>query len=192
MYKLFLPLTFVAFLSAPTNAQTLAYGADNPLILTTFRQQGVVEAAGALTLQAALSLTTRANADLASARNEVSAVEAAVLQAGVRPNPSLGLEIQDKRRETRETTLQLNAPIELGGKRAARINAAERGLDAANAEFKAKQAEIRAAVISAFFDVLGAQERTLLAQESVELAKRATNVAAKRVIAGKVLGIAQN
>jgi cobalt-zinc-cadmium efflux system outer membrane protein len=94
--------------------------------------------------------------------------------------------VQDTRRETRETTLQLSQPIELGGKRRARIQAAERGRDAASADFDTKRSEIRAAVITAFFEVLAAQERVRLAQDSAGLAQRATTVAARRVAAGKV------
>jgi cobalt-zinc-cadmium efflux system outer membrane protein len=74
----------------------------------------------------------------------------------------------------------------LGGKRAARVQAVERGRDAAGAELNTKQGEVRAAAISAFFDVLTAQERMRLAQESADLAQRATTVASKRVMAGKV------
>jgi cobalt-zinc-cadmium efflux system outer membrane protein len=94
--------------------------------------------------------------------------------------------VEDTRSATRTTTLQLNQPVELGGKRAARIDAAERGRDAARAELNAKRAEIRAAVTAAFFDTLVAQERLRLAQAGVELAQRATDVARRRVLTGKV------
>ena len=114
------------------------------------------------------------------------AIEASVLQAGVRPNPDLAASIEDLRKATRTTTIQLNQALELGGKRAARIGAAEQGRDAAYADLAAKRAEIRAVVITAFFDVLTAQERVSLAQSSVELSQRATTVASKRVLAGKV------
>ncbi|OYZ54461.1 MAG: cobalt-zinc-cadmium resistance protein, partial [Hydrogenophilales bacterium 16-61-112] len=85
---------------------------------------------------------------------DVMALTKRITQAGVRPNPQISTLIEDTRRSTRTTTLQLNQPIELGGKRAARIDAAERGRDAASADFDAKRAEIRAAVMTAFFDVL--------------------------------------
>jgi cobalt-zinc-cadmium efflux system outer membrane protein len=108
------------------------------------------------------------------------------LQAGALPNPSLELAVEDTRRETRETTVQFSQPIELGGKRNARLHAAQRGRDAASAELNTKQADVRAAVITAFFDVLAAQERLRLAQDSVQLAQRATITAARRVATGKV------
>ena len=77
-------------------------------------------------------------------------------------------------------------PIELGGKRAARLAAAARALDQANVGLQAKQAETRSAVTSAFFEVLGAQEQVRLVQASLELARNATSIAGKRLQAGKV------
>jgi cobalt-zinc-cadmium efflux system outer membrane protein len=144
------------------------------------------EPAAPLTLNAALELALGANPELSAAGRELEALDATITQAQARPNPELSALIEDTRRETRTTTLQLNQPIELGGKRSARIEAAERGRDAASLELDAKRAEIRAVVTEAFFDVLVAQERLRLAQASVELAQRATGAAARRVTAGKV------
>lgn len=184
MYRFLLPLCLMAF-GLPSSAQT-ALAANETFQSATANSARITEPAAPLTLQAALQMALDANADLSAARYELQAVEASVLQAGALPNPALGFEVQGARRETRETTLQLSQPIELGGKRSARVRAAERGRDAASAEFNAKQAEVRAAVITAFFDVLASQEHIRLAQDAVDLARRATTVAANRVAAGKV------
>jgi cobalt-zinc-cadmium efflux system outer membrane protein len=144
------------------------------------------EPAAPLTLNAALELALGTNPDLSAAGHELEALDATITQAQARPNPELSALIEDTRRETRTTTLQLNQPVELGGKRGARIEAAERGRDAASLELDAKRAEIRSAVTAAFFDMLVAQERLRLAQASVELAQRATGAASRRVTAGKV------
>jgi len=145
-----------------------------------------IEPAAPLTLQAALALAAGANPELSAARHEVGAVEGALLQAGLAPNPSLSLERVDTRRDTRETTLQLSQPLELGGKRAARVQAAERGRDSAAAELALKGAQLRADVIAAWFAVLGAQEQLRLAREAEDLAQRAAAATARRVAAGKV------
>ena len=184
MYRYLLPFSLVAF-GLPLSAQTLP-PTSSSIESPQAHPNRVVEAVGPLTLQAALGMALGANAELSAAQYELQAVEASVLQAGVLPNPALEVGVQDTRRTTRETTVQLSQPIELGGKRAARVNAAERGRDAAMAELHAKRADIRASVISSFFDVLVAQERVSLAENSAELAKRATTVAARRVAAGKV------
>ncbi|MBU1690685.1 MAG: TolC family protein [Gammaproteobacteria bacterium] len=191
MRRRLLPLGLAALFFNPSFAQTTDAGRGDAYETSHVRAPRATEPRTAepiapLTLKAALELALGANPDLSAAGRELEAVEATIIQAQVRPNPEISTSIEDTRRATRTTTLQLNQPIELGGKRAARIDAAERGRDAASAELDAKRAEIRAAVVAAFFDVLVAQERLRLAQASVELAQRATTAASRRVTAGKV------
>ena len=186
MYRLLLPLSLVAFV-LPTLAQTVAAPDPNSTIFPNrSRPAALIEPAAPLTLPAALRMAWDANADLSAARHELQATEASVVQAGALPNPTLEVSAEDRRRETRETSYLLSQPIELGGKRNARVQAAERGKDAASAEFDAKRADVRATVITAFFDVLAAQERLRLAEESAQLARRGADAASRRVAAGKV------
>lgn len=185
MYRFLLPLSLMAF-SLPGNAQTTIGGPNNAYVTSGPGSARHAEPAAPLTLQSAIRFAMQSNPDLSAAHYELQAVEASVLQANVLPNPSVEIGIEDRRRESRESTLQLSQLIELGGKRSARMRAAERGVDAANAELNAKRAEVRASVIAAFFDVLSAQERLRLAGESAELAQRATMAASRRVAAGKV------
>ncbi len=145
-----------------------------------------LEPATPLTLQHALALALAGNPDLVVAAREVDATQAALLQSRVRPNPELSTLLEDTRSASRTTTIQINQPIELGGKRAARIDAAQRERDIADADLRTRRAELRATVAAAFHAVLAAQERVQLSAESVELARRATDAAAKRVQAGKV------
>lgn len=164
----------------PSYAQTVDTGRNGAY------ETRAAEPAAMLTLKAALALALDANPELSAAGRELEAVEATITQAGVWPNPQISTLIEDTQRSTRTTTLQLNQPIELGGKRAARIEAAERGHDAVSADLDAKRADIRAAVMTAFFGVLIAQERLRLVESSVLLAQRATTAASQRVAAGKV------
>ncbi len=186
MRRRLLPLGLAALFFNPSFAQTIDAGGNGAYEASGVRAPRAAEPAAPLTLKAALELALGANPDLSATGRELEAVEATITQAQVRPNPQISTLIEDTQRSTRTTTLQLNQPIELGGKRAARIEAAERGRNAASAELDAKRAEIRAAVMTAFFDVLAAQERLRLAQSSVMLAQRATLAASRRVTAGKV------
>lgn len=188
MRRYFLPLGLAAISIQPVLAQSWPspspdedhrpYVAEAPPKL--------VELASPLSLAGALDLAFKANAELSAAARELEAVEASAVQAGLLPNPKVAALVEDTRRETRTATLLLDQPIELGGKRAARVQAAERARDAAAAELLSKKAEVRSGLISAFFDVLIAQERVRLAGESAALARRATDAAARRVAAGKV------
>lgn len=150
---------------------------------------GVVEEWSVMTLRAAENLALTSNADLAVAARELEATEGAVIQGAARPNPGLAFLLEDTRKATRTTTLQLNQPIELGGKRTSRLDAAVRGREIAAVELDVRRAEIRATVAANFFDVLSAQERVRLARDIANLAKRATEVARKRVASGKVAPI---
>ncbi len=139
-----------------------------------------------LTLAVAIQTALDSNPELSAARLEVEATLGARTQAGVFQNPTLSAQIEDLKRDTRTTTVLLSQPIELGGKRSARIEAAERATDVARVQFEGKQAELRASVTAAFFAALIAQERVLLAQRSLDLAGRGSQAATNRVVAGKV------
>lgn len=182
--KLFLPLGLAAIIFNPSLALEMkSLGKYEAVESAALR---VTEPAAPLTLKAALELAYGANAALSTAKRELEAVTGSILQAGLRPNPRVEAIIEDPRPENRLTALYVNQPLELGGKRPARVAAAERRLDVASAELSAMRAEIRAAVMVAFFDVLVAQERFLLTQGLVELSQRATTAASKRVTAGKI------
>jgi outer membrane protein, heavy metal efflux system len=139
-----------------------------------------------LTLERAIALATSRNPTLSAARRELEAADGAVQQAGARPNLTLNTSIEDTRRDTRTTTTTLDLPLELGGKRQARVTAAERARDVARASLANAQAQVRAAAIASFFQTVVAQERATLSAASAELAGRAAEAVGKRVTAGKV------
>jgi cobalt-zinc-cadmium efflux system outer membrane protein len=172
MRRLVAPLCLAALSSSPLLAQTGV--------------SALPSVQRAIDLPQAIARALADSPALAAARLEVEATEAARLQAAARPNPTLGMEVEDTRRESRTTTLQLSQPIELGGKRAARVLAADRARDLAQAQLAAQRADVRAAVTSAHFDALLAQERVRLAQASLQLARGGAEVASKRVVAGKI------
>lgn len=143
-------------------------------------------ASQALTLAEAQRLALTHNPDLATARLELQAQQGAELQAGARPNPELGVLLEDTRAASRTTTLQLSQAIELGGKRAARQAAAAQAREQAAVALMAKEAELRATVAAAFFDLLAAQQQRALAESSLTLARGAVAATTKRLQAGKV------
>jgi outer membrane protein, heavy metal efflux system len=176
MRSLLLPLGLAAALLSPwASAQDAA-----PLT------SAIQEPPGRLTLDTALELATAQNPTLSAARIEVDASEGGITQARVIPNPEVSVQMEDTRQSTRATTAQMNLPVELGGKRGARIGAAQRARDVAQAQLGAVQADLRATVIAAFFNVLIAQERVRLAAGSVDIARRGADAASRRVAAGKV------
>jgi len=145
-----------------------------------------------LTLRDALALALQRNSELAAFGKERAATEAAILQAGVLPNPVLEI-AGDNRGNARKaeagdrsTSIQLGQLIELGGKREARVRAAEASRDLANWDYEAKRIEVLSAVAQRFVDLLAAQQRHRLAGEALALARQVAEAVGKRVQAGKV------
>lgn len=139
-----------------------------------------------LTLEQALGLATARSFALSAAQRELEALDGGVRQAGAYRNPELSASVEDTRSATRTTTATLGFPLELGGKRAARVSAAQRSRDLAQVELSNAKAQVRASVVSAYFGVLVAQERFKLATNSAALASGAAMAVSKRVTAGKV------
>ncbi|WP_454712731.1 TolC family protein [Cupriavidus nantongensis] len=185
MRRLLLPLGLAALLSSPFPgvAQTPPAAVALPPAAPPAEEP---QPAGTLTLDAALALAEAGSFTLSAAGKELDATEGDLVQSRVLPNPELAVSMEDTRKASRSTTGQVNLPIELGGKRAARIGLAERGRELAQAELGSTRAELRAAVIARFFGVLVAQERVRLAEGSVGIASQAADAAGRRVAAGKV------
>ncbi len=149
-------------------------------------QVNAQEPAAPLSLDQAMRLALEQNPSLTAARREVGAAEGQLLQGSLRPNPEFTYQADDARKASRTSTFELGVPIEVGGKRDARIRAATQGREVAQADLGSAELRVRSAVIAAFFDVLTAQALLTASEDSVKIAQRATDIAAKRVQAGKV------
>lgn len=146
---------------------------------------------GTLTLREALSLATSQSPELAAFSYDQRAADARLLQAGLKPNPTVSLETEDflgggdlQGFEQSQTTLSLGQLLELGGKRAARIEVAQAGQAAVQFEYEAKRREVLRRTTEAFVEVLGAQRRVELAQETAKLAGEFVPLIQKRAQAG--------
>ena len=183
MCRIFVPVAFA--LTAFASASVLAQPAEptEPAAATAAQAPRVVPP---LTLAAALQWALDNHPGLSASQREIDAAEGARTQAAAYQNPTLSVEVEGVRRDNRTTTVTLSQPLELGGKRAARLVAADRAIDVARAQLGSKQAELHASVTAAFFAALLSQERVQLAQTSLDLARAGSQTAGKRVIAGKV------
>ena len=146
----------------------------------------LIERPEPLRLDQAIRYAIEYNPTLSAARREVMATEGQVLQGSLRPNPDFIYQADDVSRIGRTSTAEVGVPFETGGKREARVRAAGLGREVALADLGSAELRLRSAVIAAFFDVLAAQELRATSEESVRLAQRATDIAAKRVAAGKI------
>jgi outer membrane protein, heavy metal efflux system len=158
-----------------------------------------------LTLKDALSLALRQNPDLEAFNKEIRALEGTIQQAGLLRNPELSVNVDNvgnmgngqrpapgitptikENVEQQDVIVRLSQLIELGGKRAARVQAAFLGQDLALKDYETKRLELIARVANVFTEVLAGQEQLKLAQESQNLAQQVVETVRKRVQAGKV------
>ncbi|HJZ12661.1 MAG TPA: TolC family protein, partial [Acidobacteriota bacterium] len=146
-----------------------------------------------LSLNEAISIALQNNPELLAAQLEVDARQARIAQAGARPNPELIIVTEDisgsgrfEGFDSSQTTAQLSQRFELGGKRAARRDAASLNRDVAEADLELKRREIAAKVRKSFFAVLLSQEQVRVMQDLSEVSKRFSGVVIERIQAGKI------
>ncbi len=150
------------------------------------------EPTGVLTLRDALVLALYENPELAPFAWQERANEARILQAGVRLNPELGLQVEDvlgtgdfSGGQEAQTTLQLSQVIELGGKRAARRDVASQARGLTKSEYELKRVEVLGDVTQRFIQVVANQHALELALTNRQLAEDALRTVQERVTAGK-------
>lgn len=185
--KIGLAASAAAILLVAASGSALSQGvSQRPVVGEEALQTAATAPATPLSLTKAIELALEGSPEVAAATRQWEATEGQVLQGRARPNPELAYSLEDARSRTRMQSWQLNLPVELGGKRAARTKAAEKSREQAQAQLNELKAALRANVAAAYFDVLTAQERLVLAKDSVALAKSSTDTVAKWVAAGKV------
>ncbi|CAN5195269.1 TolC family protein [soil metagenome] len=123
---------------------------------------------------------------------ETRAAEGLAVQAAARPNPTLGLMVENaagsgpyKDFDSAETTLSIERPLELGGKRAARTSAARADLAAARARGAQGQVEFARDLALAYAGAEAAQQRLVIARDGVDLAQADAKAARLLVDNGK-------
>lgn len=154
------------------------------------------EPAGEIGLREALALTLAHSPELVSYSWSVRAAEARVLQAGLSPNPALDLEVEDvgvsgatRGVDQSELTVALSQLLEMGGKRAARIEFASRERELAGWDYEVARMDVLTRTAQLFVALLVAQSELELADESVRLAREVVDAAATRVEAGSTSSV---
>jgi outer membrane protein, heavy metal efflux system len=152
----------------------------------------IANASGPLTLRDAVQRALSNNPALAATGYDVRAAEARQLQAGLRPNPVLGLDVEDvlgsgqlRSWKSAQTTLQISQVFELGGKREARTAVAGAGRERVLREAQMARVEVLGAVADRFIRVVEAQEMTEVSRAATRLAKETLETARRRVEAAK-------
>jgi cobalt-zinc-cadmium efflux system outer membrane protein len=134
-----------------------------------------------LSLPDAMERAMSANPAIAAARLTTAINQAGLAAAGERPNPEVTAELE---KETPKQNLSLAVPLELGGKRARRLDLGQATIRAGNAEIAAVIIQVRNDVRRAYFEVLVTDARVAVMRELRDLSARVRDTAQTRFDAG--------
>ena len=179
MYRVIAAVLAAAACAQPAQAQTNPPPAAEP-------------AGETLTLDRALELAGATAPGIEAATAGVRAAEAQRRAAGLRPNPSIDVEAENvigtgsySGLSSAETTVGMSLPLELGGKRSARIGVAEAQTARARLEVITAQADLRLKVTQAFVAAAAAERRLGVARDQRDIANEGLRGARVRVRAGR-------
>lgn len=128
----------------------------------------------------------------AAARADIAAAEAGRTIAGLHPNPTISTEVENIAGtgpyggfRGAETTVGVSIPIELGGKRSARIAVADARTTRARLAAAITESDIRFQVTQLYIETVAAERRLTTALDQARIANDALNAARARVRAGR-------
>src|SRR2546428_10060044 len=122
-----------------------------------------------LSLDDAVALALRENPTLRAKQHEYRATQAQEITAGLRPNPTASsLTEQIGSRNDPQYTFSLGQPIELGGKRARRLDSSRAASRVTAAELEGTPRQVVAQVKKGFTDTLGAEATLALTGEKLK------------------------
>lgn len=186
-------LLLIAALLASTGQTVLAQASA-----TRLPQTASVPDTPLFTLDEALSAAEANAPGLDAASADVRAAEAGRTVAGLRPNPEVQVQVENvggsgpfKGTQSAETTTGFAVPIELGGKRPARIAVADAQTRRARIEAAIVAADLRLEVTEAYLAAVAAERRVEIAQMEADFATVGFRAASARVTAGAASPIEQ-
>lgn len=133
------------------------------------------------------------NLELQAMRKEIDAAKGLVKQARLRANPKVDLSISQNVTGTdHNIDADVMLPLELGGRRAARIAVAERQVEVREREFANRERLLAAEVRMKFGDALAQAFKLALTDELIESNQQSFNLVAARVTEGATPPLEQN
>jgi cobalt-zinc-cadmium efflux system outer membrane protein len=145
--------------------------------------QTPVESTGDLTIDRAIALATSRSLTLEAARRARAIRDAAITVAGQRPNPDLTFETT---RDTPHQTIGVDWPLEIGGRRARRLDLAKEERTLADVDVTRAERAVRRQTRETFYRLVAAEEAVTIAQGARALAARLRDVTEQQFEAGAV------
>jgi len=141
----------------------------------------------------AVALALENNGELQAIRKEVEASRAMVKQAGLRANPKLNASGAKQIGGADNNQMsEVMLPLELGGRRSARIGVAKKELEAREFELANQERLLAADVRLKFGEALAAIKKLDITERTLAAAKQGYDLVAARVNEGKIAPLEQN
>jgi cobalt-zinc-cadmium efflux system outer membrane protein len=152
-----------------------------------------VDAAAGTTADEAVAYALTHNAELIAARKEVDAARALVKQAGLKPNPKLDIG-GSRQINGKDNSLMVEGrlPLELGGRRAARVRVAEREVEVREQMVADRERQLSAEVRAKFGEALAGVLKLGFAEELLLASRRGYRLVVARVVEGRTAPLEQN
>lgn len=162
-----------------------------PALLVLWLLVSVAQAEPALTLNDALARTLAQNPALAAYPYRLRAADAAIVQAGIRPSPTLSIELENlalnnggDRFQDTEITLALSQLIELGGKRDQRLAVTHLALEGERLAYELARLDVLGETVRRYLTLAETEARVAAARRTKDIAGQAEQAARRRVQAG--------
>jgi outer membrane protein, heavy metal efflux system len=155
--------------------------------------QRYIDQAGGITADQAVTRALDNNGELQAQRKEVEGARALVKQAGLRPNPTLNATgAKQINGGDNNQMAEIMLPLELGGRRAARIAVAQRELEVRELALSNQERLLAAEVRSKVGEALAAIKKLDVTEKTLAAAMQGYELVAARVTEGKTAPLEQN
>lgn len=146
-----------------------------------------------ITADAAVAFALENNGEIQASRKETDAARSLVSQARLRPNPKLTASgAKQINGPDNNASADLSLPLELGGRRSARIAVAQRELEAREFALANQERLLAADVRLKFGEALAAIKKLEVTEKTLTAAKQGYDLVAARVTEGKTAPLEQN
>lgn len=177
--------------SSPTNVAATQVGQprttdglQSPLASSFIDQQS------GLSLEDLMGIASQRSRELLAARQDLIIGQGRIVQAGLRPNPSINFDSTNDRSFGAEGEggfgVSYLHPFELGGKRSKRLEVARLELEQARAEVSFRERQLKAEISSQYAEALAAAENLRAVQQLSQLSTQTLQVTQVRLDRGDV------
>ncbi len=184
---------FLAALQIMQAAETVSAQDANAQTSERTLPSSFVDMTGGATADELVTRALAHNQELLAMRQEVEAVRALVKQAGLRANPMLEASAA-RAVNTSDNSFMISGrlPLELGGRRSARVTVAEREVEVRERMLADRERVLAAEVRAKFGEALAQVLKLGFTEELLETSRRGYKLVVARVVEGRTAPLEQN